>query len=121
AFSDRYVPPRCVVVLLGPPLDLPVVGVVPLVVPPGRLHVVAQVVEPELAVGPVGDVALVRLAAGRRGHVRLDVPGGDADRLVDGEHPLAVAAGQVVVHGDEVDPLPRQRVETARERGTAAL
>jgi hypothetical protein len=95
--------------------------VVALVVPPGRLHVVAQVVEPELAVGPVSDVALVGLAAVGRLHVRLDVPGGHADRPVDGEHPLAVAAGQVIVDGDNVDAIAGERVEDGGEGGDQGL
>ncbi len=69
----------------------------------GKDHVVAQVVEPELAVRSVGDVRSV-------GHLPLLGPQGlleEADRkaegLVDGTHPLPVAAGEVVVHRDHVD------------------
>ncbi len=78
-------------------------------------HVVAQVVEAELGVGPVGDVAGV-----------FDLPrvvvvevleGGDADpeRLVDRRHPFRVAPGQVVVDGDDVDAVAGQRVEEHRQ------
>ena len=68
-------------------------------------HVVAQVVEAELGVGAVDDVA------GVFDLPRLVVVGvldrGDADpeRVVDRLHPLGVAAGQVVVDGDEVDAV----------------
>ena len=88
------------------PLHLAVVRVVALVVAAGGLHVVAQVVEAELAVGAVGDVALVGAAAVGPGPCPPGcTPARDARARVDGEHPLAVAAGQVVVHGDDVDAL----------------
>ncbi len=69
-------------------------------------HVVAQVVEAELVVGAVGDVAGV-LRALVRG---VDSPGDDetdaeAEPAVDLAHPLGVAGGEVVVDGDEVHAL----------------
>ena len=74
-------------------------------------HVVAQVVEAELRVGAVDDVAGV-LALPRRVVVAL-LDRGDADpeRVVDRLHPFGVAAGEVVVDGDEVDAVAGQRVE----------
>ena len=81
-----------------------------------ELHVVAQVVEPELVVGAVGDVAGVGDLAFLVVEVVLD----DADRhpeeAVDTAHPLRVAAGQVVVDRDDVDALALERVEIGRER-----
>ena len=74
-------------------------------------HVVAQVVEAELRVGAVGDVAGVFALP------RLVVVGvldrGDADpeRVVDRLHPFGVAAGEVVVDGDDVDAVAGERVE----------
>ena len=80
-----------------------------------RGHVVAQVVEAELGVGPVGDVAGVFALPGRVVVAVLD--GGDADpeRVVDRLHPFRVAAGQVVVDGDDVDAVAGQRVEEDRQ------
>ena len=37
--------------------------------------------------------------------------------LVDRQHPFAVAAGQVIVDGDDVDALALQGVEVGRQRG----
>ena len=37
--------------------------------------------------------------------------------VVDGPHPARVAAGQVVVHGHQVDPAAGQGVEIHRQRG----
>jgi hypothetical protein len=74
-------------------------------------HVVAQVVEAELRVGAVGDVAGVLVLAGGVVVGLLDRGNADPDGVVDGLHPLGVAASQVVVDGDEVDALALQRVE----------
>jgi hypothetical protein len=65
-------------------------------------HVVAQVVEPELVVGPVGDVGRVGRAPLGRRHLRLDQSDRDAQGPVDRAHPLGVALGQVVVDRDDV-------------------
>ena len=92
-------------------------------------HVVAQVVEPELVVGAVGDVGMVGLAprAGpergepnvrrREGRVVevldlvLDHADAEPERVVDGPHPLGVTPGQVVVDGDDVGAERGQRVQ----------
>ena len=74
-------------------------------------HVVAQVVEAELGVGPVGDVGGVHLAPLRRGHLRLDHADRDAEQVVDRLHPQRVAAGEVVVDGDQVDAVAGERVQ----------
>ncbi len=76
-------------------------------------HVVAQVVEPELVVGPVRDVGRVRRAAFGRRHRGLDQPHRDAERPVDRAHPLRVALGQVVVDGDDVHAVG-ERVQIRR-------
>ena len=81
-----------------------------------ELHVVAEVVEAELVVRAVGDVAGVGDLAFLVVEVVLD----DADRHpeepVDAAHPLRVAAGQVVVDRDDVDALALERVQIGRQR-----
>ena len=79
------------------------------------LHVVAQVVEAELVVGRVGDVGLVGGALLGLGLLGDDHAGGEAEHPEDLAHPLGVAAGEVVVDGDDVDALAGQRVERGRE------
>ncbi len=74
-------------------------------------HVVAQVVEAELVVRAVGDVARVLLAALSRRHVGEDAADAQAQELVDAAHHLGVALGQVVVDRDEVDAVPGQGVQ----------
>jgi len=73
-------------------------------------HVVAEVVEPELGVRPVEDVAGVGcppLIGGRR---LLEEAHREAQELVHRPHPRPVAAGEVVVHRHDVDP-PHEGVE----------
>ena len=71
-------------------------------------HVVAQVVEPELRVRPVGHVGLVGdLLVLERLHV-LDDADLHSERVVERHHPLGVAAGEVVVDGHEMHALAGQ-------------
>ena len=85
-------------------------------------HVVAQVVEAELVVRAVRDVRVVRLAL-QLGVVDLGEhdADGEAEELVDLAHPRRVALGEVVVRGDEVHALARERVEVRRKRGDQRL
>src|SRR5690242_7704002 len=85
-------------------------------------HVVAQVVEAELVVGAVGDVAPVLLAAG--GRIRLgaeDHAHAQAEEAVHPAHPLGVALGQVVVDRDHVHAVPGDGVEVGREHAGERL
>ena len=80
-----------------------------------RGHVVAQVVEAELGVRAVHDVARVGLVLLlERLHV-LQHADADAERVVDRAHPFGVAAREVVVDGDQVHALaPRLLLPVAR-------
>ncbi len=80
------------------------------------LHVVAQIVETVFVVGPVGDVAGIGLLALGIVEAVDDDAGGHAEEAVDLAHPGGVAAGEVIVDGDDVDALAGQRVEIDRER-----
>ena len=90
-----------------------------LVLRPG--HVVAQVVEAELVVGAVGDVALVRRAVLDGGPVGQDHADGQAEELVHPAHPGGVALGQVVVDRDHVHALAGERVEVGRQTEVRVL
>ncbi len=79
-------------------------------------HVVAQVVEAELGVGAVGDVARVGVAlVVEVGELGAHPAHGEPEEPVDLAHPLRVAAGQVVVHRDHVHAPPRQGVQVHRQ------
>ena len=87
-----------------------------------RDHVVAQIVEAELGVGAVGDVGLVGRALVGERHAVLEQAHAHAEKAVGLGHLLAVALGEVVVHGDHVDAVARQGVEIAgkvRDEGLA--
>jgi hypothetical protein len=80
-------------------------------------HVVAQVVEAELVVRAVRDVAEVRRAAFRGARLRVvEAADGEAEPAVEMPHPLRVAPREVVVDRDEVRPAPGEGVEVQRER-----
>ena len=84
-------------------------------------HVVAQVVEAELGVRPVGDVAGVRLAALRERHQVLDGADGAAEELVHRPRPLGVALGQIVVDRDEMHAAAGEPVQVERLHGDERL
>ena len=91
--------------------------VVPALHQVGRVpgHVVAQVVETELVVRAVGDVALVLPAPHGGRHLGQDHADGQPEEPVDAAHVLGVALGQVVVHRDQVHALAGQRVQVGRQ------
>ena len=99
------------------PLYLLHVLVVHRVVAGGQPHVVAEVVEAELVVRAVGDVAGVGLLPLGGIHLALDRAHGQAQRHVEPAHPLHVATGEVIVHGDDVYAPPFQGIEIGGQRG----
>ncbi len=77
----------------------------------GPRHVVAQVVEAELVVRAVRDVAAVLLTALGRSHVGDDATDGQTEELVDPARELGVTLGEVVVDRDQVHALAGERVQ----------
>ena len=86
-----------------------------------RDHVVAQIIEAELGVRAVGDVGLVGGNLLRGAHAVLDQADLHAEEAIDLAHPLGVAAGEVIVHGDDMDVVARKRVQIARKGGHERL
>ncbi len=82
----------------------------------GELHVVPQVVKPELVVRAVGDVAVVGLASLLVGKAVHDDADGESQKIVDGPHPGGVSPGQVVVHGDQLSALARKGIQVQGHR-----
>ncbi len=80
------------------------------------LHVVAQIVEAVLVVGAVGDVAGIGSFTLLVVEAMDDHAGGQPEERVDFSHPGRVAAGEVVVDGDDMHALAGQRVEVDCER-----
>ena len=88
----------------------------PVVSPSGHSHVVTQIVEAELVVGAIGDVAGIGPLPFVRLHARLDGTDRQPEAHVEGAHPLHVAASQIVVDGDDMHPLALERIEVGRQR-----
>ncbi len=86
-----------------------------------ELHVVAEVVEAELVVGPVGDVAAVGDLALLVGELVLDDADRQPEESIDTSHPFRVAPGQIVVDGDDVNALAFERIQIGGERGDERL
>ena len=91
------------------------------VAPRSRPHVVAEIVKPELVVGAIRDVTVVGFLPLSRLHARLDRAHGQAEAQVERPHPLHVAAGKIVVHGDDVHALAVERVEIGGQGGDQRL
>ena len=84
-------------------------------------HVVTQIVKAHLVVRAVGNVGGIRLLALGARHIVHDQADAQPEEAVDLAHPLAVAAGEVVVDGDDVHALTGERVEVGRQNGDEGL
>ena len=84
-------------------------------------HVVAQVVEAQLVVGCICDIACVSGAAGVVVHIVGDKSDGKTEVSVYLCHQLAVALCEVVVDGYDVNALACQTVQVGRQSGNEGL
>jgi len=82
-----------------------------------ELHVVAQVIEAELVVRAVGDVAVVVHLAFAVVEIVYDNADRQTQKAVNAAHPVGIAMGEVVVYGDDVDTFAAQRIQIAGGRG----
>ena len=81
-----------------------------------ELHVVAQVIEAELVVLAVSDIALIgglALLIADAMHHHAD---GQAEEIVDPAHPFGVAPRQIIVDRDDVHAAAAERIEDRRQR-----
>ena len=81
-----------------------------------ELHVVAQVVEPELVVRSVRDVGGVGVLTLRVVQLVLDDAHRHAQKPVNLAHPLGVAPRQVVVRRDDVNALAFEGIQIGGQR-----
>ncbi len=77
-------------------------------------HVIAKVIEAELVVCPVGNIACVFAATLEGIHRVLDTADGESEILVDLPHPCAIAFGEIVVYRHHMHPAPRKRIQIHR-------
>ena len=79
-------------------------------------HIVAQIVEAELVIRAVGDVAGVGGGAILVRNVVDDDSDAHAEEVIYLPHPFGVALGEIVVDGDDMHAFALERVEIDRER-----
>ena len=84
-------------------------------------HIVAQIVEAELVVGAVGDVGGIGWPALFVVEIVDDDADAEAEKLVDAAHPVGVAAGEIIVDGDDMDAVAGERIEIGRKGGDEGL
>ena len=84
-------------------------------------HVVAQIVEAEFVVGAVGDVGGIGLPPLVVVESMHDDADAHAEEAVDLSHPLGVAAGEIIVDGDDVHAFAGERVQIDRQGGDERL
>ena len=80
-------------------------------------HVVAEIIKAQLVVRGVCHVAAIGGLLLGLGLLRIDDAGGHSKRGENLAHPFSVAAGEVIVHGDNVHTLAGEGIEIGRERG----
>ena len=87
----------------------------------GEFHVVSEVIESELIVRPVHNVAPVCFTAFLVVHVVDNHADRQPQETVDGPHPLRVSFRQVVVHGDYVNSFPGKSIQIDGQGGGECL
>ena len=84
-------------------------------------HIVAQIIEAELVVRAVGDVAGIGGPALVIVEPMHDDTNAEPEEFVDLPHPFGVAAGEIIVHRHDMHALAGERVEVDGERGDERL
>ena len=77
-------------------------------------HVIAQIIETELVVGSVSDIAAVRLPLGIVIHVGKHCSDGDSQQIIHRSHPISVALCQIIVDSNDMNAFTAQRIEVRR-------
>ena len=75
-----------------------------------EFHVIAQIIESELVVGAVGDIAVVGDFSLLVVEVMHDNANGESEELIDAAHPLGVAPGEIIVDCYDVNALAFERI-----------
>ena len=78
-------------------------------------HIVAKVIETKFVIGPISDIGGVRLAAFIVIETMDDAANAHADALINTAHPFGIAAGEIIIDGDDVDAFAGQGIEVYRQ------
>src|SRR6267154_6759642 len=81
------------------------------------LHVVAKIVETEFVIGAVSDVGSIGGATLLVVEVVHDHADGKAEGAIERAHPFSVAAGEIIVYGDDVHASASQGVQGGGQSG----
>ncbi len=79
------------------------------------LHVVAQIIEPELVVRAVGNIRSIRLPPVLIWHVGHNHARGQAQKSVQLPHFCRIAGGKIVINRDHMHTFARQRAQVHRQ------
>ena len=75
----------------------------------------------QLIVGAIGDIGGIGAAAFVVVEAMHDDPGRDAEETIDAAHPFGVAAGEIIVDGDDMHALAGEGVEIGASVATRVL
>ena len=84
-------------------------------------HVVAEIVEAQLVVGHIGDVAAVGSLSLLGGHLVQDNADLQSQELMHLTHPLRISLCQIVVDSNDMNALSLQRIQISRTGGNQGL
>ena len=79
--------------------------------------VIAQIVETELGVCTVGNIAQILRTTLLGAHRVLDAAHSKAKKFIEMAHPCGVAAGKIIIYRDELDVLAGKCIQVQRKRG----
>ena len=84
-------------------------------------HIVAQIIEPKLVIGRVGDVSTISGFFVCLRLLWIDNARCQPQSRINLAHPIGIAAGQIVVHGHDMHALACQSVQVSWECGDQSL
>ena len=86
-----------------------------------ELQIVAKIVETELVVCSIGDVAAIGRTTLVVGLIAGDAANSHSKTPIDAAHPGSIARGQIIVHRDDMDAFPGKRVQEDGQRRDQGL
>ena len=68
-----------------------------------KLHVVAEVIEPEFIIRAIGNIAPISLMSTVVFYVMLNDTYGHSQKSVDTSHPIGISPGEIIVDRDDMN------------------
>ena len=79
-------------------------------------HIIAQIIETVLIIGPISDIRLISGSPVSFGNAMYHASYREPQECIEFAHPFHITLCQIIVDGDHVDALSFQRVEVGRQR-----